>query len=220
MTEAVSPNGPVSFWVSSDDGTNLAVRRTGSGRPVVLAHPSAGGLESFDPIVPLLDGFELWVYARRGYAPSGGCPRPETFADDVADLRAVLSAVGGAAHVLGASYGSENDGAVDRAEAIGCLHDLEAMAGDNEDAARWAEVAAPTLLMYGTDTWPPMPATMEALADALPSVTRRPLAGQAHFATHTAPGLFAQTVSDYLAGHVDPGGYESETGVQTRVESP
>jgi pimeloyl-ACP methyl ester carboxylesterase len=260
----------VNGWVTSDDGTKLAVRRYGSGRPVVLVHPSAGGLDSFDPIIPLIDGHELWVYARRGYAPSDDCVRPKTFADDVADLRAVVSAAR-KAHVLGASYGatvvlhaararipdirslvlfepplfaaggrladpltryrvllaadelapaarlfaaevarvpaplldavagSEDNSAGDRAEAVGCLHDLEAMADDTEDIARWAEISAPTLLMYGTDTWPPMPTTIDDLAHAIPCVTRRPLAGQAHFATHTAPALFAQTASEFLA---------------------
>jgi pimeloyl-ACP methyl ester carboxylesterase len=73
---------------------------------VVLVHGSAGGLDSWDPIVPLLDDeFEVWVHARRGYAPSDGCRRPKTYADDVTDLRAVLAAAGGSAHVVGASYG-------------------------------------------------------------------------------------------------------------------
>ena len=94
-------------WVTSGDGTRLAVRRRGSGRPLVLVHPSSGGLDSFDPIVPLLDGWELWAYARRGYAPSGGSgDQPKTFADDVGDLQTVLAAAGGPADVLGASYGA------------------------------------------------------------------------------------------------------------------
>src|SRR3954462_10371215 len=82
------------------------MRRYGSGTQLVLVHPSSGGLDSFAPIVPLLEGFELWAYARRGYAPSGSCERPKTFADDVADLQAVLDAAGGQADVLGASYGA------------------------------------------------------------------------------------------------------------------
>src|SRR4051794_41914228 len=82
------------------------MRRYGSGTQLVLVHPSSGGLDSFAPIVPLLEGFELWAYARRGYAPSGSCERPKTFADDVADLQAVLDAAGGQAGVLGAAYGA------------------------------------------------------------------------------------------------------------------
>jgi pimeloyl-ACP methyl ester carboxylesterase len=243
----------------------------GSGKPLVLVHPSSGGLDSFNPIAPLLDGHELWTYARRGYAPSNGCPRPKTFADDVADLQAVLTAGGGHADVLGASYGATvalhaaradssgirslvlfepplfaagsalddtlaryraylqkdalataarlfaaevaqvpgplldgltatgDDGTVDRAEAVGCLHDLEAMAADTSDIDRWADITVPVLLMQGTETWPPMPATMTALAGTLPRVTRAFLDGQAHFATHTAPDLFARTVTEFLS---------------------
>jgi pimeloyl-ACP methyl ester carboxylesterase len=262
----------VDDWVTSGDGTKLAMRRYGSGTQLVLVHPSSGGLDSFAPIVPLLEGFELWAYARRGYAPSGSCERPKTFADDVADLQAVLDAAGGQADVLGASYGaavalhtahadssgiqslvlfepplfaagsslagvleryrscldedalacatrlfaaevarvpaplldapasSRDEATADRAEAAGCLHDLEAMAADTLDMERWANVTTPTLLMQGSETWQPMPATIDALAGSLPAARRAVLAGQAHFATHTAPALFARTVADFLGG--------------------
>ena len=221
--------------------------------------------------MPLLSGFELWVYARRGYAPSDGAERPKTFADEVADLRVVLAAVGGRADVLGASYGAtvalhtartdgrafrslvlfepplfsagaalrdvleryrscleqgtlaaaargfaaevarvpaplldalanaDDDGTADRAEAVACLRDLEAMTADEADLGRWAKVDVPTLLIQGSNTWAPMPATMDALAAVLPRLTRKVLAGQAHFATHTAPALFAESVATFLA---------------------
>jgi pimeloyl-ACP methyl ester carboxylesterase len=257
------------------DGTRLVARRTGRGRPVVLVHGSAGGLDSWDPVVPLLDDTcELWVYARRGYAPSDDCRRPKTYADDVADLRAVLAAAGGSAHVVGASYGgtvalhaAAADGSAIRSvvafepplfaagaaiadvlepyralveagelaaanrlfaakvarvpepvlaafdaaaataprgaqqEAVGCLHDLEAMTADAPDLERWAAIGVPVLLMQGGDTWAPLPATMDALAGALPKATRAVLPGHSHFATHTAPGLFAETVGRYLREH-------------------
>lgn len=221
--------------------------------------------------MPMLESFEVWAYARRGYPPSDNCTRPKTFADDVADLHAVLTAVGGSADVLGASYGAivalhtarsdassirrlvlfepplfsagaaltsaldqyrrhllagelsaaalvfaaevarvpppllaaltsaPESSALDRANAVGCLHDLEAMAADTPDLARWADVFTPTLLMQGTETWAPMPATMDALAAALPHVNRTMLTGQAHFATHTAPAAFGSAVSEFLS---------------------
>ena len=260
------------------DGTELVARRTGRGTPLVLVHGSAGGLDSWDPIVPLLnDTFELWVYARRGYAPSGACRRPKTYADDIADVQAVLAAAGGSAHLVGASYGGtvalhaaatgapairslvvfepplfaagaataavlesyrelleageltaanrlfaervarvpapilaalDAAGAAPKdaarqatmlAEATGCLHDLEAMVADSLDVTRWAGIGGPVLLMEGSDTWAPMPATMAALAEALPKATRAVLAGQSHFATHTAPELFAETVRRFAS---------------------
>lgn len=238
--------------MESADGTRIAVRRTGRGEPIVLVHGSAGGLDSWDPVVPLLAGdFDVWVYARRGYPPSDGCARAKTFADDVADLRAVLGATGGPARVVGASYGAtvglhaartdpagirtltvfepplfaaglggvldryraalgDGDllaanrifaaevarfpgevGAADPAEAVGMLHDLEALAADDPDVTRWAGAGVPVRIVQGGDTWAPMPATMDALASALPHASRVVLAGQSHFATHTAPSLFA-----------------------------
>jgi pimeloyl-ACP methyl ester carboxylesterase len=251
-------------FLTTEDGTELAANTTGEGPPVVLVHGSAGGLDSWDPVVPLLcDRYELWTYARRGYAPSDSDIGPKTFADDVIDLRAVLSAAGGTAHVVGASYGATVAlhaglssaairslvvfeppvfsagpalaGALGRyralldagdllgaarllavevarvpapvlpaitappqPEAIGCLHDLEAMTADTTDIARWSGITAPTLLLQGSDTWPPMPATMEALAAALPSAARTVLPGQSHFATHTAPDLFAAALTEFL----------------------
>ncbi|MEV6634333.1 alpha/beta hydrolase [Actinoplanes sp. NPDC051470] len=249
--------------VTSADGTLLAVRRRGRGPAVVLVHGSAGGLDSWDPVVPHLDeDYELWVYARRGYQPSDPGRRSKTYADDVSDLEAVIAATGGTAHVVGGSYGAvvtlhaalrletmnkialfepplftsgtdalkpyrdlldagdvpgairlfaervarvpaeilaAFDGQGDPAEAAGSLHDLEAMAADRPDLGRWADVSLPTLIIQGGETWAPMPATMDALAEAMPKATRVVLPGQSHFATHTAPQQFAAEVRRFLA---------------------
>ena len=254
--------------IPAADGTPLAVRRTGTGVPVVLVHGSAGGLESWDPVIPFLDGFELWTFTRRGY-PGSGPARDKTFADDVADLTAVLAEVGSPAHLVGGSYGgtvvlhAAHDGAdlrsltvweaplysagpalrpvldryrqhvddgdlvaagrffaenvarvpaamldalgdgvaMERAEAIGCLHDLEAMAADDPGLDRWADIAVPALLMQGMDTWSPMPETMDALAAVLPHANRAILDGLNHFATHTAPEVWAGTLHGFLSEH-------------------
>jgi pimeloyl-ACP methyl ester carboxylesterase len=271
----------VEIIVTAADGTRLIACRTGHGTPVVLVHGSAGGLGSWDPVTPLLsDEFELWVYARRGYAPSDGSPRPKTYADDVVDLRAVVAAAGGSAHVVGGSYGATvalhaaagGDGAalrsltlfepplfaagrtltatLDRfhhcleagniaaaqrlfadevsrvpapilaaladagagpqdaaeqavaaAEAVGCLHDLEAMAADTADIRQWAHLDVPVLLMQGSDTWSPMPATMNSLAEVMPGAARAVLPGQSHFASHTAPNMFANAIREFLKQH-------------------
>nr|WP_246323910.1 alpha/beta hydrolase [Petropleomorpha daqingensis] len=230
-----------------------------------MVHGSAGGLESWDPVLPFLDGFEVWTYTRRGYPPSGPAI-DKTFADDVADLSAVLAEVGRPAHLVGGSYGGTvvlhaaregaqvrsltvweaplysagpplrpvldryrrllDDGdlatasrlfaervarvpvamldalgdgvAMERAEAVGCLSDLEAMAADDPDLGRFAGIAVPTLLVQGSDTWSPMPETMDALAAVLPHASRATLAGLDHFATHTAPELWAATLREFL----------------------
>jgi pimeloyl-ACP methyl ester carboxylesterase len=254
--------------ITAPDGTTLVARRTGDGTPVVLVHGSAGGLDSWDPVLPFLADVEAWVYARRGYPPSDGAAAGKTFADDVADLGAVLAAVGEPAHLVGGSYGgtvalhavrggervrsltvweaplyaagpslvpvldryrallaagqlpaadrlfAEEVARVPREilDALGelpgdpgelesCLHDLEAMAADDPDLGRWAGIDVPTLLMQGSDTWSPMPETMDALAAVLSDATRVTLDGQNHFATHTAPELWAGTLRRILQDH-------------------
>ena len=254
--------------VVSADGTPLVARRSGHGIPVVLIHGSAGGLDSWDGVAPFLtDAFEVWVYARRGYAPSGTGAHQKTFADDVADALAVVHAAGGYAHLVGASYGgtvglhvARNNSSVlrsltifepplfasgaallsvlesyesliaagdlaaaarlfaekvarvptellvtlqpdggDVAEAVGCLSDLHAMASDETDGR--TNITIPTLLMQGANSWPPIPSTMERLASVLPAAHRCVLVGQSHFATHTAPELFAAELLRFLYKH-------------------
>jgi pimeloyl-ACP methyl ester carboxylesterase len=91
--------------------------------------------------------------------------------------------------------------ALPESEAVGYLHDLEAMTADSADVGRWSGIDRPVLLLQGGETWTPMPATMDALAAALPSAARTVLPGQSHFATHTAPDLFAEALSRFLLEH-------------------
>jgi pimeloyl-ACP methyl ester carboxylesterase len=91
------------------------------------------------------------------------------------------------------------DPAEARRSAVGFLHDLEALADDSTDPARWSSIAVPALLMQGADTWAPMPATMNALAAALPGAHRVSWPGQSHFATMTAPALVADALLAFFA---------------------
>ncbi|MEU8662465.1 alpha/beta fold hydrolase, partial [Actinoplanes philippinensis] len=93
--------------VRSADGTALAVRRRGAGDPVLLLHGSGGGLHSWAQVAELLAGrYETWMPARRGYHPSDVPPGPKSFPDEVADVIAVLAAIGRPAHLVGGSYGA------------------------------------------------------------------------------------------------------------------
>ena len=93
--------------VRSGDGTRLTVRRLGAGIPVLLLHGSGGGLHSWRPVADLLTNrYELWLVSRRGYAPSDRPDRPSSFPAEVDDVRAVLDAAGGPAHLVGASHGA------------------------------------------------------------------------------------------------------------------
>ncbi|WP_425839713.1 alpha/beta fold hydrolase [Streptomyces fractus] len=98
--------GPVAS-IDSTDGTPLAYRRFGSGPPIVMVHGSGGGLHSWEPVAELLaDRYELWTPARRGYAPSGPGRSPKRFADEVADLEALITMIGRPVHLAGVSYGA------------------------------------------------------------------------------------------------------------------
>ncbi|MGD6740713.1 alpha/beta fold hydrolase [Streptomyces sp. BH106] len=101
-----SPFGPVAS-VESRDGTAIAYRQFGSGPPVVMVHCSGGGLHSWEPVAELLaDRYEVWTPVRRGYAPSGPGRSPKSFADEVADLDALITEIGRPVHVVGMSYGA------------------------------------------------------------------------------------------------------------------
>jgi pimeloyl-ACP methyl ester carboxylesterase len=73
------------------------------------------------------------------------------------------------------------------------------MVTDTTDLDRWTGLGQPFLLLSGEVTWDPMPATMRALAAAAPIAKHMVLAGQSHFATHTAPQQFADAVLSYLS---------------------
>lgn len=86
-----------------------------------------------------------------------------------------------------------------RRTAVGWLHDLEALASDGTDLARWSSISLPTLLMQGADTWEPMPSTMNALAATIPGARQVVWPGQSHFVTMTAPTLVADTLRGFFA---------------------
>ncbi len=55
--------------------------------------------------------------------------------------------------------------------------------------------------MQAAQTCAPMPASMGALADALPKPERIVLPKQSHFATHTAPEQFTLALRRFLQEH-------------------
>ncbi|RKR87012.1 pimeloyl-ACP methyl ester carboxylesterase [Micromonospora pisi] len=267
------------LYVRSADGSRLAVRRVGSGDPVVLVHGSGGGLHSWAVVADqLADDHEVWMPARRGYGPSDVPPGSKSFKDETSDVIAVIEAAGGSSgkpvHLVGASYGAtlslhtasaaprdlrslaifeaplfaagtktvllldryraafERDDAramavvlnevtrvpaeivaafaaasddrkpdpvEARRSAIGWLHDLEALAEDSTDIARWSSITVPTLVMQGADTWEPMPSTMNSLANTIPGARQVIWQGQSHFVTMTAPTLVADTLRRFFA---------------------
>lgn len=106
MPSAVElPESSGSF--ASFDGTAIGCRRIGSGPPVIMVHGSGGGLHSWQPVAEqLADRFELWLPARRGYAPSGSGRSGKRFADEVGDVGALIDRIGRPVHLAGMSYGA------------------------------------------------------------------------------------------------------------------
>ncbi|MGB3736924.1 MAG: alpha/beta hydrolase [Ilumatobacter sp.] len=91
---------------TSEDGTELSVRQTGQGDPLVLVHGSLDGIGAFSLVeLRLAEDYSVWVYDRRG---RGGSGDGTTYSLDreVDDLRAVVRATGGVPHVVAHSYGA------------------------------------------------------------------------------------------------------------------
>lgn len=66
------------------------------------------------------------------------------------------------------------------------------------EAARFASVAVPTLLLVGGDHQQDVGRSAEAVADALPNATVAVLDGQQHMAMDTSPGPVAERVLTFL----------------------
>ncbi|HEV2895799.1 MAG TPA: alpha/beta fold hydrolase [Actinomycetota bacterium] len=96
-------------YATSADGTRIAFDRYGSG-PAVIFVAAAMQFRAFAPQTAELAksladrGFTVAVYDRRGRGESVG-PGPFTLAAELADLRAVIDAVGGRASLVGNSSG-------------------------------------------------------------------------------------------------------------------
>ena len=91
--------------VTSTDGTTIAYERRGSGRPLVLVHPTGFTRRSWRPLVPeLAEEFSLVMLDRRGRGESGDAA-DYSLDREVADVRAVADAVDGDPVLFGHSYG-------------------------------------------------------------------------------------------------------------------
>ena len=91
--------------VISEDGTPIAVWRSGEGPPLVLLHGAAADHSRWSPVLPALEGrFTVLAVDRRGRGQSGD-PDEYAIEREYEDLVAVVEAAGDGVNVLGHSYG-------------------------------------------------------------------------------------------------------------------
>lgn len=91
--------------VTSKDGTTIAYQRQGTGPSVILVTGALDdGTENAPLAAELAQRFTVLNYARRGRGDSGDT-LPYAVAREIEDLRALLVAAGGSAHVYGVSSG-------------------------------------------------------------------------------------------------------------------
>ncbi len=92
--------------VTSKDGTNLAIERSGSGPSVVLVCGGSVDRTSNAPLAAALsEGFAVYNYDRRGRGDSGDTP-PYAVEREVEDIEAVIADAGGSAFLYGSSSGA------------------------------------------------------------------------------------------------------------------
>lgn len=125
--------------VTSADGTELAVERSGSGPPLVCLHGTSATRTAWDGFVDEVSGVECVRYDRRGRGDSGDAA-DYSLAREVADARAVVEHVGGPASVgvFGHSFGGivafelARETTLDRL----VLYEPPVLAGDDADQER------------------------------------------------------------------------------------
>jgi pimeloyl-ACP methyl ester carboxylesterase len=91
--------------VVSEDGTPIAVWRSGEGPPLVLIHGAAADHNRWAPVLPVLEErFTVFAVDRRGRGQSGDAT-DYALEREYEDVVAVVESAGDAVNVLGHSYG-------------------------------------------------------------------------------------------------------------------
>ena len=93
-------------FVTSADGTTIALDRLGDGPPVIMVVGAFNSRSTTAPLAAALqDWFTILNYDRRGRGDSGDTP-PYSVQREIEDLGAVIAEAGGAAAVFGYSSGA------------------------------------------------------------------------------------------------------------------
>lgn len=110
-------------FVRSPDGTRIAYRRRGAGRPVVIVHGGLGSSDGWQRAAALLaQRFEVFLFDRRDRGASGDGASPHALEREVEDVEAVLGAAGAGAVLVGHSFGGAVALEAARRAPAGALH--------------------------------------------------------------------------------------------------
>jgi pimeloyl-ACP methyl ester carboxylesterase len=102
----LSPAAETREEVVSQDGTRLAVWRTGEGPPLVLVHGTTADHSRWAPVLPAFEEhFTVLSMDRRGRGGSGDA-QDYAFEREYEDVAAVVESAGEPAHLIGHSHGA------------------------------------------------------------------------------------------------------------------
>lgn len=91
---------------TSNDGTIISFRRSGTGLPLLLVHGTTADHSRWSPILPQVEQyFTVYTMDRRGRGGSTDAP-DYTLVREAEDVAAVVEAIGEPSFVLGHSYGA------------------------------------------------------------------------------------------------------------------
>src|SRR5690348_3454365 len=97
---------PPAELLQSEDGTSIAVWRSGAGPPLVALHGVTIDHTCWDAMRPSIESRRTLIAVdRRGHGASDVGPEPHSLGQEVQDLMAVLETVEPPVDVLGHSYG-------------------------------------------------------------------------------------------------------------------
>jgi pimeloyl-ACP methyl ester carboxylesterase len=92
--------------IPSEDGTQIAYRRSGEGPPLVLVHGTAANHTRWSPVLPALEKhFTVYAIDRRGRGDSGD-GHGYAVHREFEDVAAVIGSIGEPVNLLGHSYGA------------------------------------------------------------------------------------------------------------------
>jgi pimeloyl-ACP methyl ester carboxylesterase len=204
------------FDVRSADGTPLAVWADGEGPPLVLVHGSMCDHTAFDPLVAELRG-AMGGAALTGdvhrlvlYEPGLGIPYPAGSTEEVqaalaagdmeTAVRLVLVGIVGVTEAEMAALRSGPRWPTMLASVPTVPRECRAEDGWRYRPGAFDGIAAPTLLLAGSESPPVLRQATDLAVAAIPGARVRMLQGHAHLAIRTDPAMVAAAIRQFVLG--------------------